>query len=317
MSSKIQVEFIVKIISAFFLCWTLFFCCKSSVNGSEALPLNGVDIQYRGSDLNEIDPSNRLFGCRLHMMFGWIPSNFQVSADYAWMPPLEVNNGLIAFKNAGSFMLEVHGESTADTANVGGDWIMLFDRNGNLTSDIYLSQDNRAAQIIFRGDLNGDGRLKWLLRGAIVTLPGRDKLGTPWRDIEKQDRNGIEGDFVKLYVMNDSGVLEHRRGKPWISYYKIAVNKFCPFKGVERTPAFPSQYEAVAEWYNSHFSVVACMSSLEGTGDPEYIKDSIRKLEFFPTLTWPIDLIIDMFSSKGYPVLKDALQESVLSEEHK
>ena len=317
MSLKIQGGFDMSRIGTLFLWWILSSCCISNVGGSEALLVSSVDSQYSGSDLTELDPSNRLFGQRLHAMFGWIPSNKQVSADYVWMPPLETNNGLIAFKNIGNFMLEVHGESTVDPGDVGGEWIMLFDSNGELKNDIYLSHENRVAQIVFRGDLDGDGRMKWLLLGALITPPGRDKRGTSWQDVEKQYENGIEGELVKLYVMNDSGVLEHKRGRPWFSYYKIAVNRFCPFKGVEKRPGFPSQYESVAEWYNKNFSAVACLSSLEGTGDLKYIRDSIQQLEPFPMLTWPIGLIVDVFAEKGYPVLKSALQGSSSNEGHK
>lgn len=246
----------------------------------------------RGHDVDELDPKHEMLSEKLHKMFNPhdMGGNWQVAADYQpWMPPLDISGqGLALYENAGNYVLGVDAQRVSGDFP-SGNWTMLFNSEGELITDIYAA--GRYSNVLYVGDMDNDGHLEWLMWGAVVLSWKRDQLNTDWRSIENQYGGDFIDDQIKLFVMNDYGVLEYKRGKQWKLQYQYAVEKVCPLIGQELYMApVPDLPRTKIE---DEIGEQLCLSALEATDDPEYVASIINKLQDYPRKNW---LSIQTFS---------------------
>lgn len=267
----------------------------------------------RGRDVDELDPKHTFLSEKLHKMFNPLDmgANWQVAADHLWMPPLDISGeGLALYKNAKRYILEVDAQHVSEERPLGG-WLMLFNEDGELLNDVYFAGiESIEAHIIYIGDMDQDGHLEWLVWGANVIGPGRDRTAVKWEVVDDQFSSDSLGSTVQLFVMNDNGVLEYKWGKDWAQQYRYAAETICPTTAKQYTYApdkagNPSLAQKNAEKLIPYL----CISAMEGTNDSIYIKDIIQRLQVFPRKYWKIKDFAEISSTAGKPALQQALEQ--------
>lgn len=290
-----------------FVIFALLNCCLCQITTAAPLDVSIEDqpsLIAKGHDVDQLDPANEMFDEKLHKMFNEhdMGGNWQVAADYPWMPPLDVGGeGLAVYRNAGRYLLGVHAEPAFLMDAVSGDWIMLFSDNGDLLHDIYKAGVRVRDAVLFVSDMDRDGHLEWMLMGALVTSPGRDKRSTPWRAVEI-DYTKTDPNLVQLYVMDDEGYLIPKRGQKWSKQYQLAAEELCRLASSERV-----SHLNYCEGDDRFDVTYSCLSAIEGTGDHRYIRQVLNRLDGCANHKDFIEEIANALAAAGYPEIKDVL----------
>lgn len=297
------------------LIFVIFFNMQSSsvfATSDDSSQFVESGLVARGHDVDELDSKHLFLSEKLHQMFNPLDmgANWQVSANYLWMPPLDVSGqGLVLYRNAGKFILEVDAQHVSGEPPSGA-WIMLFNERGDLINDVYFSgTESREAHVIYIGDMDHDGHLEWLLWGANVIGGGRDNAKIAWQDIENKFSSYFNNPTVELYVMNEAGVLEYKRGKPWATHYRFAADLYCPFLDKSKYSFDTSNSPSASEMRDQRMTPRMCLTALEGTEDEEYIWQSLVNLQKAAKANWEINYIANSLDEEGYPFIKQVLDK--------
>jgi hypothetical protein len=288
------------------------FSLPASAEENDLEPELGNVLIERGVNLKALDPKHEKFGSKLHQLFDQFDgrSDWDIASDHIWMPPLDVvsGKGLAVYKNAGRYILEVDARRNHEDGPF-GDWIMLFNQDGHLISEILFGDmAEMETHILGISDIDHDERLEWLMWGVQVLQTEGNRQSLRWESVESTFLEKLSQNFhFQLYVMNRAGVLEYKRGKPWATHYKFAADLYCPFLNKPKYSFNASNSPSASEMRDQRMTPSLCLTALEGTEDEEYIWQSLVNLQDVAKANWEINYIANSLDEEGYPFIKRVL----------